>query len=359
MRRPVIVLMVLMIFFSYHLTAQTAKILDSVMISGQWFLAYRHLNYANELPQDLFTLKRGYITFKKELNKTFTARFTQDITLDTEGDDAGNLEMRLKYCYLKISPFKTHPLLKDSWLELGLVHRPWVDFEQSINTFRVQGKLFVERYDIINSADFGFTYVNLLGGKLDKENRYERLRSLPGKYGSLAIGLYNGGGYHAIEYNRNKTFESRLTLRPFYKKLPGLQISHNFVIGKGNTPAAPDFYMQGVMLSYESVFFQLMAQSFTANGNFQGTFVDSTGKSYQSGGYSLFGEIFIPKTKFSLFGRYDHYGKKHNTHIIRKRMIGGLTYYFYRKNKLLFDIDSFDDGTSLHRTFEIALEILF
>lgn len=59
------------------------------------------------------------------------------------------------------------------------------------------------------------------------------------KYGTFSIGIYNGGGYHAMEENTNKTVESRLTFRPFPQTIPGLQFSYNMIYGKGNTSLNP------------------------------------------------------------------------------------------------------------------------
>ena len=67
----------------------------SVKISGLWFLAYRG-NIPSE-GNDAFVVKRGYLTFKKNFNETLSVRYTQDITIDKEGDDAGNVELRFKY----------------------------------------------------------------------------------------------------------------------------------------------------------------------------------------------------------------------------------------------------------------------
>ena len=61
-----------------------------------------------------------------------------------EGDDAGNIEMRLKYMYLKMK-MDQFDFLPSSYFEFGMVHRPWLDFEESINGFRMQGTMFLER----------------------------------------------------------------------------------------------------------------------------------------------------------------------------------------------------------------------
>lgn len=86
-----------------------------------------------------------------------SVRYTQDITNDSDGGDIGNVEMRLKYLYLMLK-LKKIEALQNTYFEFGMVHRPWLDFEQELNAYRVQGKMFVDRYDITSSAGFGITY---------------------------------------------------------------------------------------------------------------------------------------------------------------------------------------------------------
>ncbi|NJO88344.1 MAG: hypothetical protein HC831_04775 [Chloroflexia bacterium] len=202
------------------------NLLQNTTISGQYFMAYNY-NDSEELHN--FLLKRGYFTLKTKINEMFSVRYTQDITLDEEGEDAGNVEMRLKYLYLK---GKLDKILRNSYFEVGLVHTPWLDFEQHINEYRVQGKMFSESIRMLNSADFGVTVAGLIGGEIDEKYQKEVNKYEAGKYGSYAFGFFNGGGYHDFEENSNKTFQSRLTLRPLPNKIPGLQLSHSFAYGK-------------------------------------------------------------------------------------------------------------------------------
>ena len=98
-------------------------------ISGQWFLAYRHSKSARE-----FILKRGYLTVQKKFTEQFSGRITPDITVDREGDGKGDVEMRLKYLYLKYN-LPRFFFFNKSYMEFGLVQRPWIDFEEHINIY--------------------------------------------------------------------------------------------------------------------------------------------------------------------------------------------------------------------------------
>lgn len=326
---------------------------------GNWFMGYRYSDYDYD-PINKFTLKRSYITFKHKFNKTFDVRFTQDITLDTEGDDAGNVETRLKYCYMNMN-LQDFMFVTDPYIEGGLVHRPWLDFEQKINHYRAQGSMFLERINMYNSADFGVTFGGLFGGEIDETYQNRVSSSYPGRYGSFAIGVYNGGGYHALEFNDNKTVEARLTVRPFPDNFPGFQISYNMAYGKGNIELAPDFELHSGFVSYENRDVVLTAQYYTGEGNSSGSYADDEGRAYSNDGYSFFGEYSIPKTNFAVFGRYDNFMACESLNTT-ERYIGGLAYYFYKKNKFLIDIDYLKNAeTSIpdKTIFEAIVEIKF
>ncbi|MDF1547942.1 MAG: hypothetical protein P1P88_08965 [Bacteroidales bacterium] len=332
----------------------TAKeIFQNTTISGQYFIAY---NYDDKSDLHNFLLKRGYFTINTKLSDVFSVRYTQDIQIDKEGTDAGNVEFRLKYLYLKA---KLDNILKNSFIEAGMVHRPWVEFEQHINQYRVQGAMFVERNLQLGSADFGITYVGLLGGKLDKKYQDEVNSKEAGKYGSFAIGIFDGGGYHAIEQNSNKTIETRLTLRPFPNSMPGVQFSHGLAYGKSNlADSIPTFLMNIFMLSSESKFHKFTAQYHVGEGDAEGNNIDALNESYDVEGFSFFGELMIPKTNWAVFSRYDNFKVFEASTAKTETIIAGVAYKFL-KNKLVFDYQQVKKPAETINYYEIALEIAF
>jgi len=336
--------------------------LKGIQFSGQWFLTYQYIDSTepNKSITDLnrFTLRRGYLTAKSELNEVFSVRYTQDITLDTEGDDAGNIEMRLKYMYLdmKISDFK---FLKNSSISFGMVERPWAEYELKINRYRVQGDMFIERNKIINSADFGIFYSALLGGELDSEYKKNINNSHAGKFGSIAIGVYNGGGYHYVENNNNKTFESRVSIRPISEFFPGFQLTYSNAIGKSNVKTNyTDFYMNIFSSSYENKYVTLMIQKYIGSGDFAGRYYDKISHiAYLNNGYSLFTEYKINK-KWSAIGRYDYFESLKKPINNNEIWIGGIAYKFL-KNKVLFNFNQYKKESLKINTYDLALEIVF
>lgn len=86
-----------------------------------------------------FNLKRGYITFKRDISSNVNIRFTQDVAVDQQGDGEGGIELRLKYAYVNVKT-GSWGTFTDSNIEFGVVHRPWIDYEQKINDYRAQGQ---------------------------------------------------------------------------------------------------------------------------------------------------------------------------------------------------------------------------
>ncbi|MDP3446400.1 MAG: hypothetical protein Q8T08_26375, partial [Ignavibacteria bacterium] len=287
------------------LTETIQKLMNGISISGQWFLGYQ-TGRKGGVTDNEFLLKRGYITFRKTFNKNLSARFTQDVSVDRDGDGEGDIEIRLKYGFLKYE-FESASFLTNPQIDFGLVSRPWIDFEQTINPYRVQGSMFLERYGILSSADYGITFQSLIGGELDDEYKKKVNKNFAGKYGSFSFGIYNGGGYHAIEKNENKLLEGRLTIRPLPELLTGFQLTYIGAIGKGNIESSPNHNLHSVFTSYETQLLSATANIYKGRGFEDGRNVDKDGIAPLNSGYSLFGNFNIPYIPFSLFARYDYF----------------------------------------------------
>ncbi len=357
--RNLLLLQTVFFLSAFNCFAQTdssdfKKLIKETEFSGKWYLIYKY-----DVSEDInyIALKRGYITLKSKLSDYISVRYTQDITIDREGSDAGNVEIRMKYIYMKLKPFKAG-LMKNSYAEFGLVHRPFVDFEQHINDYRSQGKMFIEKAGIVNTAGFGILYGGLIGKKLSAEKTRKIGKYQAGKYGSFAFGIYNGGGYHNFENNTNKTLEGRITLRPFWDALPGMQITYAGIYGKGNTASAPLFIMNLAALTYENPYYVLTGQYYFGKGDYGGEFFDSRGHAAFNNGYSIFGELKIPKTPIAFFGRYDNFDSNQISDYYKSGYFGGITYRFL-KSKVFVCYGQDKIGNETDEMFELVLDVVF
>jgi hypothetical protein len=313
----------------------------SIEINNLSYLSYSIGFSDGKIQNNQFNISRSYLTFRYSLFDFLGFR----MTVDTRQDEAGDFKALLKYLYANFI-FKDISFLVKPNIQFGLVENTWHSFEENINLYRMQGTMFIERVGIFNSAEFGITFTSLLGGEMDEEYQKTVNKKFPGKYGSIALGIYNGGGYHSFEKNKNKVFQSRLTLRPLPKFVPGLQISYLGIFGKGNQPeidtlrnSPPTWVTHDVFLSFEHKKFTFTLQYLDGKGNQSGKMVDSINNSIKYRGYSAFAELKLDNN-WRIIGRYDFVDP--NTEIDNnneQRLIAGIGYNFGNGNILILDYD--------------------
>ncbi len=103
------------------------------------------------------------------------------VTFDMSKDVTGDEKLRAKYAYIYL-----HEVLPATGIEVGLVHRPWHDYEEHNSWYyRSISKIFIEDKksgpDLSNSADFGVMF---------------KTRT---QYFDADYGIFNGEGYHAYQ----------------------------------------------------------------------------------------------------------------------------------------------------------------
>ena len=142
-----------------------------------------------------FDLTRGYININGQLASNVRFRVTPDVRRVTDSSLAGTLVFRIKYAFVELDNLTG----ARSWVRFGAHQTPWLDFEESINRYRVQGTVFSERESLIpGSSDFGVGLFTPVGTFID-----------------IQAGVYNGEGYTQTDTNKYKSAQGRLTLRPF------------------------------------------------------------------------------------------------------------------------------------------------
>jgi hypothetical protein len=294
-----------------------------------------------------FRLTRGYINIKMKITSWLRFR----VTPDAHQDDTGDFILRLKYLYAEFRP-PDLAFLTDMRSEVGIGHMPWLDFEQKINPYRCQGKMFIERAGMFNSADLGVSIRGYFGGQMGGDYQGRVSKSYAGRWGSWHVGVYNGSGYHAIQVDGIPAVEARVSVRPLPDLIPGLQISGFVLFGQGNKEyativpgetSAPLFQTYLGMLSYQNAWITFTGQYARTRGNQKGTFVvGNTPLALTGEGFSLFFNTKLPllQKKLNLFARWDHYNPDLE-HLVTSgddsydQVIGGVAWEFFRHWYLL------------------------
>jgi len=165
----------------------------------------------NAVKLNAFNVGRAYINVTGNISHLIAFRITPDITRETGTGSSlnGSYTFRLKYAYAQFN--LDDWMNRGSWVRLGMQQTPWVDFEETVYRYRFQGTIFADREGFLSSSDVGASF------------RYY----LPGNYGDIHGGIYNGETYTRPEANDQKAFMVRASVRPMrmHPVLRGLRLT--------------------------------------------------------------------------------------------------------------------------------------
>ncbi len=289
---------------------------------------------------------------------------------DLEGQGRGDMEVRLKYALAKFH-WRDVGVFNEPNLELGIVHMVWLDFEEHINLYRMRGPMFMERSGIFNSADFGVTLASGLGADMGGEYLSYAGNKYGARHGSVAVGLYNGSGYHGDERNVDKTVEARLTWRPLPDMVKGLQVAGLVIHGDGNVEDtagdAPTWKTLNAFVSYQFLHGTVTAQVVEGEGNQRGSWVepDDPSEAMDFSGWSVFAEWRLgPRHEWRLIGGWDDFervAENGRDHSFRYSFLA-VGYGLGRNNILMLDVDQRDwrdPARDTDRRAQLVLQLSF
>jgi len=277
----------------------------------------------NEVTLSQFQVGRAYINVTGNISHSIAFRITPDITREVAIGSSvnGSYVFRLKYAYLQwnLDDFMTG----GSWARFGMQQTPWVDFMEGVYRYRFQGQIFEEREGFLSSSDVGASF------------HY----NLPGNYGDLHGGAYNGETFQQPELNDQKAWMIRGTLRPLpgSEHLRGLRVTGFY---DHDMFASDDERRRGIVgVTFEHTFvnaaFDYLSATNQPNANASVTDIR---------GWSAW---VTPRTTKGWEGllRFDHLDpNKSQPAQQRDRTIAGVAYWFPHQGNvstaLLFDYDN-------------------
>ncbi len=233
-----------------------------------------------------FETRRNYFQVKGYFDKKNYMR----LTLDTHQKDDGDWAVRLKYAYLWLADILPH-----TGIEIGQVHRPWIDYEEHHGwLYRSISKTFVESSEgahLINSADLG---VNLK----TKTDHF-----------SSEIALVNGEGYHGKSSGQGLSLEARLTwhalgtgrkhvkaTRDRWLDVSLFGVKSNDDESRTGVPGGTDFTMAGIHFAWNTPHFLLAAMYVDADNDEWGA--------YDGSGITVNAE-YRPNDRWAILARRD------------------------------------------------------
>jgi len=270
-----------------------------------------------------FDVTRAYINVVGKFPAGVGVRITPDIYRNTTD---GSLSFRLKYAYATWTP-ENSPLT----LKMGAIHTPWLDWEEALWDYRMQGTMALERFR--GPSGSGYLSSSDLGAGVDGKFKLDLV--------NFQVGVYDGETYNKPEGDEHKDLEGRLSVRVLesddHSRVGGLRITGYGAVGKPTGGGKRNRYIG--MLSYRSKLLTLAGQYGRVEDSLPGT--TGTTKTVKGNIFSAYGVLNVPNTKVGIIGRVDvqkpdvDIGNNRQT-----RFIAGMSYQINPNLRALADVDN-------------------
>lgn len=282
--------------------------------------AYQLKDTANHVNN--FDVTRAYLNVIGKFAYGVGTRVTPDIYRNTDG----SLAYRLKYAYVTWTPKDGKSPLT---FKFGQIHTPWIDWEEHLWDYRMQGQMALERAGFMSSSDFGAGIDGMWG--------YDRF--------NFQVGVYNGENYNKAPGDQRKDLMGRASFRILASdeggRDGGLRLSGYAQLGKPTGGGTRQRFIG--MLSYRS-------KVLTLAGEFAATkdSVLSAPVTPRKDGrlVSFFGVLRVPQTNLQMIARLDSFDPATDADNDRtNRFIAGVAYQLSGNLRVLADIDHVDRTT--------------
>ncbi len=299
--------------FSAVLGAQTQN-QSPVTVSG---LVYAHYAYQLKDPAgaNSFNITRAYLNVIGKFSGGLYTRVTGDIFTNADSSRT----YRLKYAYFAWTP-NASPLT----YKLGLIHTAFLDWEEALWDYRMQGAMVMDLNGYMSSADFG--------------------AGVDGKWGpdkvNMQVALVNGENYNKGTGDQHKDAQARVSVRVIdtddSSRVGGVRLTAYAQYGQPTTGGTRQRYIG--LLSYRS-------KAVTLAGEYALTKDSTTTTALVDGQVaSVFGVYHFGNSKVAAIGRVDYVKPNKNglstaAGFSNTRYIAGLSYQALPNLRLLGDVD--------------------
>lgn len=291
---------------------------SNVRITGISFMQYVYqvkdtVNHQNE-----FDVTRAYINVLGSFGEVGT-RITADVF-----NNGGSLGYRLKYAFATYRP-KGSPLT----YRMGLMTTPWIDWEEALWDYRMEGPMAVDRNGYLSSSDIG------IGADGNFNHEQVDMQGM----------VYDGEGYGsaATPGDQRKDMAARVSVRVVntddMSRVGGLRLTAYGQYGKP-TGGGTRTRLIG-MVSYRSKLLTLAAEGALARDSSTAGTKDVLMKGQV---ISAYGVLHFTKSPAAIIARVDHVTPNTDAASTtpgysNTRFIGGVSYQLAPNLRILGDVD--------------------
>ena len=258
-----------------------------------------------------FDVTRAYLNVIGRFSGGIMTRVTGDVYQNADGSHT----YRLKYAFVNWTPTGSALTYR-----FGLITTPWIDWEEQLWDYRMQGPVAVDRNKRMTSSDFGAG----VDGNINNE------------LVDFQASVFDGTGYSATPGDMHKVVAGRVSVRLVgtddASRVGGLRLTGYAQVGAPSGGGTLNRFLGE--LSYRSKNLLLAGQ--------YGSIVDSTagGAQFSRTITSIYGWYRIPSSPVGIIARVDLYDPKLTpTDNKTTDIIGGVSYQLSPNVRLLADVD--------------------
>jgi hypothetical protein len=270
-----------------------------------------------------FDIKRAYLNVIGRFSGGIMTRVTGDIYQNADGSRT----YRLKYAFVNWTPAGSALTYR-----LGLITTPWLDWEEALWDYRMQGAMAVDRNGYMSSADFGAG----VDGNINSE------------LVDFQASVFNGNNYSGAPTDQQKAYAGRVSVRVLgtddASRVGGLRLTAYAQGGAPTSGGERDRYIG--MVSFHSKMLTL-AGEYVATVDSTTGYAAATAKPEVKGSIiSAYGVLHIPDSPLAIIGRVDIVDPNTanstvaNSNDKRTTIIAGLSYQLTPNLRLLLDLDN-------------------
>ena len=283
--------------------------------------------------QNNFDLTRAYVNVIGRFSGGVYTRVTADVfAVAGAGNVTGSYGYRLKYLYAAWTP-EHSPLT----YRFGMTQTPWLDWEEALWDYRMQGTMAMDRNGYLTASDVGFA----VDGKWNNDKV------------NFAVDVVNGEGYHGGFGDGRKDFQGRLSVRVMdtddSSRVGGLRVTAYAGAGKPTGSGTRNRFLG--MVSYRSKQYTLAAEAAATR--------DRGGVFPRDGHvYSTFGVYHVPRSGVAVIARVDAVTPTVGGNRLT-RYVAGASYQINPQLRTLLDWDYLSYRTPLLLADPTRSQLLF
>ena len=298
------------------------------VIYTQWSAQLDSLSPANN-----FDVTRAYLTAMGRFNNGFLVRLTADVYHDADATARGALLYRLKYAYAAWKPEGSALTFR-----FGLTQTPWLDWEEALWDYRMQGTMPMERNGYVSSSDFG--------AAVDGNINHEAV--------DFQVGAFNGENYNTTPGDQHKDVMGRVSVRLLASddgsRVGGLRLTGYAQLGTPSSGGTRNRFAG--LVSYKSKMLTLGGEYISATDT-----VTAPARAKATGRViSGYGVLHLPQSPVAVIARVDLDDPNTSaSNDKRTEIVAGVSYQLSPNVRLLADVDHFSFENSALKTITQAL----